>query len=207
MNELFKGIQNGYPISCPFGVKRDWGVYKGSGVNGEDGVHEGTDRVSSKGTPIKAEIDGTVDGVFNNKANFGLFVKLKTDLGFIDKSLLGEILYSIYGHLHTTFISRAGSFIDAGTIIGQMGNSGKCLTPVDPDNPEGEWRDLTPEEVSDVECQKGVHLHTSFFTWSEPIIHRIREVLKLTDDTWFAYQWRKYWISPEIFFQFLEEYK
>lgn len=93
--------------------------------------HSGIDVPAPKGTPVMAAGGGTVIwagyGLYFMRDEFkdpyGIAVAIRHDFGYN-----GQSLYTVYGHLDQTFVTR-GQRVEAGEQIGVVGETGKVSGP------------------------------------------------------------------------------
>ncbi len=91
---------------------------------GTEGLHKGIDLVGVPGSPIKSALPGEVvehwpapDGYYSGHPVYGGLVIIETGGVFL-----------LYGHLENTRVHE-GQHIEAGEIIGTMGDTGICTGP------------------------------------------------------------------------------
>lgn len=97
-------------ISSPFG-------YRANPFTGLRTYHSAIDIVMSRGTSVKATMDGTVADTGYNSV-FGNYVILKHSEGY----------QSLYAHLDSV-AAKEGSKVSQGTVIGKSGNTGQSTGP------------------------------------------------------------------------------
>ncbi len=177
-----------------------------------DGLHEGIDYSSelNKEQEIYNELDGIVIEKSYNRNSYGNKVVVKVNMGYFTKFFEGDNVYLLYGHLDSINDNIIiGNEIKAGDIIGYMGNTGYCLTKIDKIHSNGRvkmldsYRRVTEEESKDKKFFGGVHLHLSVFCNNAVFVDKIKK--KLGNEH--IYQWGKYWINPEKFFEMIKEYE
>jgi murein DD-endopeptidase MepM/ murein hydrolase activator NlpD len=121
------------PISAAYGAQDNSGIW--SGTNGK---HTGIDYAVPKGTPVVAQLPGTVSSV-NPGPDYGTAVVIDHDNGY----------QTVYGHLSSRDV-KVGDQIKPGQRIGKSGDSGNVTgphlhyevrrgknNPVDPNSLEG----------------------------------------------------------------------
>ncbi|MDR2663201.1 MAG: M23 family metallopeptidase [Treponema sp.] len=109
LGELFIYPLNGR-MSSPFGWRRD-------PFTGTRSYHAGLDLSARMGTPVKAAADGKVSATGTN-AVYGNFIIL---------SHSGDY-QTMYAHLSKILV-RGGAYINQGTVIGRVGNTGRSTGP------------------------------------------------------------------------------
>lgn len=98
---------SGSNFGSAFKLSFDFGkTYKGGGV------HKGIDFAAPNGTPIKAQVSGTVISA-KSEGKYGNLVTIKDDNGY----------YHLYGHM-SAMLAKPGTKISAGSIIGKVGSTG-----------------------------------------------------------------------------------
>ena len=224
MSDFYLGQQNSFNTSSEFGELRDNYIYNSLTKKYEDGFHEGIDYVSpiNKQQVINNELSGVIFDKSSTVKGYGQKLIVKSDLGFLHNSLKNLTVYTLYGHLHNyseeavKIYVQPTKFIAAGTPIGNMGNTGGCMTRILKWNSGisptfGSYRYITPEEALDSNFPGGVHLHLSFYVLDKKIIEKITQDLildaKKLANTFYIYQWGKYWINPKFVFKFLDLYR
>ncbi|MBN2545679.1 MAG: M23 family metallopeptidase [Spirochaetes bacterium] len=196
-NLIFKGQQNNYPTTSDFGEERSFWPYYGK-------KHEGIDMRGNKKTQVFCEINGVIKERYDQKNSYGKKLLIKTNLGYLTKELEGCILYQLYGHLfkYDTKV-KLGKFIEAGSLLGLMGNSGNCYTK-DPNT--GIYVPVTEKQQNNENFNEGVHLHLSFMTElkNKKLLEYIKEKLNLKNELLFLDQWGYYyWLNPKYVYDFL----
>ncbi len=97
-------------------------------------VHHGIDMPNPVGQAVRAAGSGTVvwaaDGrsqddvpSFQNSPSYGNVIVIEHDFGY-----RGQPIYTLYAHLSASLI-EAGQYVEAGEVIGQVGNSGRVTGP------------------------------------------------------------------------------
>jgi len=97
-------------------------------------VHHGIDMPNPIGQAVRAAGSGTVvwaaDGrsqqdvpIFQNSPSYGNVIVIEHDFGY-----RGQPIYTLYAHLSASLI-EAGQYVEAGEVIGQVGNSGRVTGP------------------------------------------------------------------------------
>jgi len=97
-------------------------------------VHHGIDMPNPVGQAVRAAGSGTVvwtaDGrsqedvpIFQNSPSYGNVIVIEHDFGY-----RGQPIYTLYAHLSASLI-EAGQYVEAGEVIGQVGNSGRVTGP------------------------------------------------------------------------------
>ncbi len=105
--------------------------YRYGGIFFGDSVHTGIDIPNPKGTPVMAAAPGKVIftgyGLFYGSNNpddpYGQAVSIEQDFGY-----QGHRLYTIYAHL-SKIIAVEGQRVEAGTVIGLVGDTGNTTGP------------------------------------------------------------------------------
>jgi murein DD-endopeptidase MepM/ murein hydrolase activator NlpD len=97
-----------FPVAGGAKFSDDWGAPRGGGKR----RHEGNDLFASRGTPVLAALAGTVLPDFTDNLGGNVVRILGTD---------GRRYY--YAHLNAVE-AQAGAFVNAGDVIGSVGNSG-----------------------------------------------------------------------------------
>ncbi|MDR2072449.1 MAG: M23 family metallopeptidase [Spirochaetaceae bacterium] len=91
--------------------------YRRSPFTGARSFHDGLDIAAPTGTPIKAAMAGRVKAVgYDN--TYGNFVVLTHSAGYS----------TLYGHM-SSIGTRSGAYVNAGTVIGYVGNTGLSTGP------------------------------------------------------------------------------
>lgn len=80
--------------------------------------HNGIDLANRPGTPIRAAASGRVVHIESQVGNYGRFVIVRHPDGF----------QTLYAHLDG-FSVRSGQYVDRGTVLGTMGNTGRSTGP------------------------------------------------------------------------------
>lgn len=100
----------GVPISSGFGYRE----CSGCGSN-----HQGLDMNPGEGTPIQSIGDGVVVDVGNPNGAFGVYARIQHEVD-------GQMFTSLYAHmLEGSLAVQVGDTVTAGTLVGQVGNSGQ----------------------------------------------------------------------------------
>lgn len=97
-------------------------------------VHHGIDMPNPVGQAVRAAGSGvvvwTADGrsqdevpLFQNSPSYGNVIVLEHDFG-----LRGQPIYTLYAHLSASLV-ELGQYVEAGEVIGQVGNSGRVTGP------------------------------------------------------------------------------
>lgn len=95
------------PVSAPYGIRGDWAA----------GHHTGIDLAVPVGTPVRSVGSGEV--VFAGRSGaYGKAVTIRMDDG----------KYTLFAHLSTLSV-REGDRVEAGTLIGESGNTGRSTGP------------------------------------------------------------------------------
>lgn len=91
------------------------------GIDAEEKLHKGLDLVGKIGDPVYAWKSGIVaeHWPYGDHPTYGKLVVIKHE---------AEGLYSLYGHLHQTFVHE-GDYVVMGQIIGSVGNTGISTGP------------------------------------------------------------------------------
>ncbi len=110
LGELFAWPARG-TFTSGFGMRAD-------PFTGYPRFHNGVDMASRIGTPIRAAASGRVVHIETQVGNYGRFVILRHPDGF----------QTLYAHMDS-FSVRNGQYVDRGTIIGSMGNTGRSTGP------------------------------------------------------------------------------
>jgi murein DD-endopeptidase MepM/ murein hydrolase activator NlpD len=97
-------------ISSGFGYRTD-------PINGEAAMHAGLDFRGAVGSPIHAAADGRVSFV-GTKQGYGKVVEISHGNGMLTR----------YAHM-SAWRARVGQTVDAGDVIGQIGNTGRSTGP------------------------------------------------------------------------------
>ncbi len=97
-------------ISSGFGYRRD--PFKGTGA-----MHKGLDFKGAIGTPIRSAADGKVSFV-GRKGGYGKVVEITHGNGLMTR----------YAHM-SRFSAKLGERVDAGDVIGAIGNTGRSTGP------------------------------------------------------------------------------
>jgi murein DD-endopeptidase MepM/ murein hydrolase activator NlpD len=97
-------------ISSGFGYRRD-------PFNGHAAMHSGLDFRAPYGAPIHAAADGTVSFV-GTQSGYGNVVEVSHGNGMITR----------YAHM-SRFVARVGQEVNAGEVIGRIGNTGRSTGP------------------------------------------------------------------------------
>jgi hypothetical protein len=160
---------------------------------------------------IKSLISGVVQKKIYDKKYFGTQCLLCSNPKFAGG--VDEKLYHSYCHLHEITVNEGG-FIEAGKVIGKMGNSGGCYTGYDSKgNYTGIYRPVTKSEQDDKHCNYGVHLHLWFYQDCAPgkqtkLLKQIKSMKIISSfslgDTHF-YQWSKLIIAPRVIFSYFKK--
>lgn len=193
MNKMYKG--NYYKdMYVSSGFAEDRGAY----------LHSGIDGVSKKGTEIKILFDGILEPM-SLFLSYGIYRVCKTNPKYVGG--VNEVFFHSYCHLYEAYPYRYNLFLPAGTVIGTMGNSGKCYT-----RDINGWRLLTIEEKNDAHYQAGTHLHFSCFQFAKS-----GQVTKLLKDLKYKkliknynpgnthfWQWGKLFIAPRIMMSYFK---
>lgn len=121
------------PVSAPYGAQSNTGIWAGT-----NGKHTGIDYAVPKGTPVTAQLGGTVSSI-NPGSDYGTAVVIDHPNGY----------QTIYGHLSSREVS-VGDQVKPGQRIGKSGDSGNVSgphlhyevrkgknNPVDPNSLEG----------------------------------------------------------------------
>jgi len=110
LGELFAWPTRG-SFTSGFGMRAD-------PFTGYPRFHNGIDLANRIGTPIRAAASGRVVHVESQVGNYGRFVILRHPDGF----------QTLYAHLDS-FSVRNGQYVDRGTVLGTMGNTGRSTGP------------------------------------------------------------------------------
>jgi len=105
--------------------------YRYGGVFFEDVVHTGVDIPARSGTPVLAAASGKVtwagyglySGYYDEADPYGIAVLIRHDFGY-----QGVRLYTVYAHLSQVDVVK-GQRVEAGSIIGLSGETGKTTGP------------------------------------------------------------------------------
>lgn len=104
----------GVPISSGFGY-RD--------CSGCSSNHQGLDMNPGEGTPIQAIGEGVVVEVGNPNGSFGVYARIQHEVD-------GQMFTSLYAHmLQGSLAVQVGDVVSAGSLVGQVGNSGQSTGP------------------------------------------------------------------------------
>lgn len=110
LGELFEWPTRG-SFTSGFGMRAD-------PFTGFPRFHNGIDLANRIGTPIRAAASGRVVHIESQIGNYGRFVIVRHPDGF----------QTLYAHLDT-FSVRTGQYVDRGTVLGRMGNTGRSTGP------------------------------------------------------------------------------
>lgn len=114
-SKIFQWPEDGYRLTQGYGCTKYARCGRASGPYGGAG-HNGIDIAAGYGAPVKAIGSGEVVAFgFNN--GFGNWVAIRHDQN-------GNLV-STYGHLSTFAVSRIGTRVNVGTVIGYEGTTGK----------------------------------------------------------------------------------
>ena len=108
--DLYNSTPSIYPT---FGRLSDAYGYRIHPITGKRTFHNGIDLSNKKGTPIYTTANGEVISV-GYKTKLGKYIKIKHKFGFV----------TVYGHLSKSIVKK-GDKLSKGTIIGEMGSTGK----------------------------------------------------------------------------------
>ncbi len=98
------------PISSGFGYRDCYGCSSN---------HQGLDMNPGEGTPIQSIGDGVVVEVGNPDGTFGVYARIQHEVD-------GQMFTSLYAHmLEGSLAVQVGDTVTAGTLVGQVGNSGQ----------------------------------------------------------------------------------
>lgn len=104
-----------FPVNGPASYTDDWGAAR---FSPSFHLHEGIDIFAERGTPVIASTDGTVTRTAYGAGAGGNVVYLEMDDG----------TYFYYAHLDgISPVIHAGTEIEAGTVLGTVGNSGNAV--------------------------------------------------------------------------------
>lgn len=168
-------------------------------------LHSGEDYITELGK--KQEIKCIFDGLFytGTDRNYGNYVIGRHNPKFING--IDEDIISQYCHMSFFKPLEKNKFLRAGSIVGNMGNSGNCFT-----YENGEYRPITEKERIDINCKKGVHLHFGIYQNASrgEKTKILNEILKIgyvkerqeKHDIKYFWQWGKLFFKPEIIFQY-----
>lgn len=183
-----------FKISHPFLEERDYGL------------HAGIDYVSS--LYKKQYIYNLFDGQFvayDKGRDAGNYIIIRHNPKFINGC--DTIFYSRYKHLYLidSLIKsyKKYDFIPAGIILGNMGNTGYCLTKIP--FTKNTWRKLTDKEINNPKEKKGVHLDLSFYQKrgdSYILKKELKSKLKAKEGVDCFFQWNKLFINPDIIIKY-----
>lgn len=117
--EDLKGLMVSLPLAQPV---KSWSMNSGFGVRkdpftGSFAQHQGLDM----GAPMRSSIFATGDGKITHadfEGNYGRMVEIDHGMGLVTR----------YGHLSRILVKK-GDIVTRGTIIGQLGCSGRCSGP------------------------------------------------------------------------------
>lgn len=98
-------------VTSEFGYRKD--PFTGKGVG-----HGGIDLGAPKGTPVRAALPGTVYVVRYSTSGYGYHVMIDHGDGFV----------TLYAHCSKLFVTE-GQKVDAGTIIAEVGSTGRSTGP------------------------------------------------------------------------------
>jgi murein DD-endopeptidase MepM/ murein hydrolase activator NlpD len=112
---MHRFIPNGSPVEYK-GVSSPFG-YRTHPVTQKRTMHNGTDLIAAKKTPVYAQADGVVEFVGWGKG-FGRLVRIVHNYGF----------KSYFAHLDS-FVVKTGDFVSKNDLIGYSGNSGVSNGP------------------------------------------------------------------------------
>ena len=98
-------------VTSEFGYRKDPFTGKGAG-------HGGIDLGAPKGTPVRAALPGTVYVVRYSTSGYGYHVMIDHGGGFV----------TLYAHCSKLFVTE-GQKVDAGTIIAEVGSTGRSTGP------------------------------------------------------------------------------
>lgn len=167
------------------------------------GKHEGVDYSSSinKKQLIYNETRGVIEDIGYLKNSYGNRVLVKTNISKFGKMFENDNVFFLYGHLDKVDSKiKVGKIIERGEVIGNMGNSGYCLTRLDSKgNFINTYRRVTEVESLDENFIGGVHLHLSVFFFSSDLSKRLLILIKDKDNI--IFQFGKYWINPIVFLE------
>ncbi len=172
--------------------------YGGAFFRGE--VHTGIDIPGDPGTPVLAAGRGQViwagyglnSGHPGQKGPYGLAVMLRHDFGW-----QGRTLYTVYAHLSEVDV-RPGWWVDAGTPLGRMGNTGHTTGPhlhfeVRLGSFDGEgkvsFESRNPELWLVPPVGWGILVGQVLDSWGRPLSHNIVYIASLEDKD---FHWRTY---------------
>lgn len=130
-----------FPLSVPAPITSlfGWRIHP---ITGDRRFHAGTDIGAPTGTPILAAASGQVESA-NWMGGYGLAVTINHS----------SAQQTLYGHMSQIFV-RPGQFVEAGTVIGQVGSTGNSTGP----HLHFEVRHLSPNGW--VATNPGVYLET-----------------------------------------------
>lgn len=185
-------------VSSGFGEDR--GRYK----------HSGIDYPGTKKEDIFNQINGKVFKILHEKDYFGTQCIVYSNPKFAGG--VNDKLYHSYCHLYKVSV-KEDQFVEAGSILGKMGNSGGSYTSFDK---KGKYtaicRKVTKEEQEDKNCNFGVHLHLWFYQdckpgKTTPLFNKLKGLNIISKqslgDTHF-YQWSKLIIAPRVIYKYFK---
>ena len=174
--------------------------YRYGGMFFEGKVHTGIDIPGDPGTPVLAAGDGQVIwagygldvGRPGVKGPYGLAVMIRHNFGW-----QGHTIYTIYAHLSEIDV-RPGWWVQTGTPLGRMGNTGHATAPhlhfevrLGQRNGQGEtmFETRNPELWLVPPVGWGVIVGRVLDSWGRPLPHNIVYLASLEDED---FHWRTY---------------
>lgn len=194
---------NGFNEVAPFKQKRTYGYHCGKDVN----------HLDFKKTKMRSEISGVIANI--KLGDFkGNSVHIRHNSKFsggIDESFYFAVC-------HLSVISnklKINKFVEANTVLGNMGNTGYCLSSLDSRyvKRNSKFSRVTLDEMTDVFFNGGVHGHVMYYQKNVAIGEETKllaELVKLgfIDKRKYFYQWNNLYFDPEViykYFEFLKE--
>ena len=116
-----------FPLSVPSAISSVFG-WRQHPISGDRRFHTGIDLAAACGTPVLAAYSGQVE-IADWVGGYGLTVILNHN----------RAQQTLYGHMSQLFV-RPGQWVERGTIIGRVGNTGNSTGP----HLHFETRQLTP---------------------------------------------------------------